>query len=124
MDLNRLSSSEITNLWSHYIRESMAICVSKYALKDIKDSEIRSTLEYALSLSNSHIQKLINYFKQEKFPIPVGFTDEDVNLKAPPLFSDNFWLMYVYGMTMHGSSLFSLAFNSSARKDIRDFYYQ
>lgn len=102
----------------------MAICVSKYALKDIKDSEIRSTLEYALSLSNSHIQKLINYFKQEKFPIPVGFTDEDVNLKAPPLFSDNFWLMYVYGMTMHGSSLFSLAFNSSARKDIRDFYYQ
>lgn len=124
MNLNRLSSAEITNLWTHYIRESMAICVSKYALKDIKDTDIRSTFEAALRISNNHIQKLKQLFTQEKFPIPNGFTDEDVNMKAPPLFTDNFWLMYIYGMTMHGSSLFSLAFNSSARQDLRDFYYQ
>ncbi|WP_341352470.1 DUF3231 family protein [Cytobacillus praedii] len=124
MDLNRLSSAEITNLWTHYIRESMAICVSKYALKNIEDTDIRSTFESALRISNNHIQKLKKFFTQEKFPIPNGFTDEDVNLKAPPLFTDNFWLMYIYGMTMHGSSLFSLAFNSSARQDLRDFYYK
>lgn len=124
MDLNRLSSAEITNLWTHYIRETMAICISKYALKCIKDPDIRSTFESALNLSNNHIQKLKNFFTQVNFPIPNGFTDEDVNLNAPPLFSETFWLVYIYGMSMHGSSLFSYAFNTSARQDLRDFYYQ
>ncbi|MDR4947253.1 DUF3231 family protein [Neobacillus cucumis] len=115
---------EITSLWTHYIRESMAICVSKYALKCIKDPDISSTFNYALDLSNNHIQKLKDIFTQDQFPIPNGFTEEDVNLNAPPLFSDAFWLNYIYDMTMHGSSLFSIAFNSSARKDLRDFYNQ
>lgn len=124
MDINRVSSAEITNLWLHYIRETMAVCVSKYVLKCLKDSDIISTYEFALKLSNNHIKILKKFFEQEKFPIPKGFTDEDINLEAPPLFSDNFWLTYLYGMSMHGSQLYTLAFNTSSRKDIRDFYYQ
>ncbi|MGM0834678.1 MAG: DUF3231 family protein [Bacillota bacterium] len=126
MDLikKRLTSAEITNLWIHYIQETMAICVSKYALKCIEDTDISATFEFALNLSNNHIQILKGFFAQEEFPIPNGFTDEDVNLKAPPLFTETFWLEYIHGMTMHGSSLYSLAFNSSVRKDVRDFYYQ
>lgn len=122
--MNRLSSAEITSLWTQYIRESMAICISKYALKCIKDADISSVFEDALNLSFNHIQKVKDIFIQEEFPIPNGFTEKDVNLNAPPLFSDSFWLNYIYDMTMHGSSLFSIAFNSSARKDLRDFYYQ
>lgn len=102
----------------------MAICVSKYALKCIKDPDIISTFEFALNLSNIHIQKLKDLFIAEGFPIPNGFTEEDVNLNAPPLFSEEFWLNYIFGMTTHGSSLFSLAFNSSAREDLRGFYFQ
>ena len=124
VNMNRLCSAEITNLWTHYIRETMAVCVSKYALKCAKDTDIISTFEFALNLSNNHIKKLKEFFIQEEFPIPIGFTEKDVNLNAPPLFTETFWLEYIYGMTMHGSSLYSLAFNSSARKDIRDFYYQ
>lgn len=124
MDKDRLTSAEITNLWIHYIRETMAVCVSKYVLKCVNDTEITSTFQLALKLSNGHIDTLKNIFTKEKFPIPIGFTDKDVNLKAPPLFTDKFWLIYIYGMSMHGCSLYSLAFNSSSRRDIRDFYYQ
>lgn len=124
MDINRISSQEITNLWAHYIRETMAICVSKYVLSCSKDSEVKKIYDYALKLSIQHIQILKNLFRDEQFPIPKGFTDEDVNLNAPALFSDNFWLSYLYSMSMHGSSLYSLSFNTSSRKDIREFYYQ
>ncbi|MDF2791224.1 MAG: hypothetical protein K0S80_4326 [Neobacillus sp.] len=48
--MKRLSSSEITNLWTHYIRETLAICISKYALKCAKDTDIISTFEFALNL--------------------------------------------------------------------------
>jgi hypothetical protein len=124
MDINRLSSAEITNLWVHYIRETMAICVSNYVLNSVKDREVINVFEFALQLSNNHIKILNKIFKQENFPNPYGFTDEDVKVNAPPLFSDNFWLTYIYGMSMHGSQLYSLAFNCSSRKDLRDFYYQ
>lgn len=124
MDINRISSQEITNLWAHYIRETMAVCVSKYVLSCVKDSEIKKIYEFALKLSNQHIKILETIFTEEQFPIPKGFTDEDVHLNAPPLFSDNFWLTYLYGMSMHGSSLYSLSFNTSSRKDIREFYYR
>jgi hypothetical protein len=96
MDLNRLTSAEITNFWVHYIRETMAVCVSKYALKCVKDPDIIATFEYALKLSNNHIKSLKNFFKQEKFPIPNGFTNEDVNLNSPPLFTEKFWICSSY----------------------------
>jgi hypothetical protein len=92
MDINRLSSAEITNLWVHYIRETMAICVSNYVLNSVKDREVINVFEFALQLSNNHIKILNKIFKQENFPNPNGFTDEDVKVNAPPLFSDNFWL--------------------------------
>lgn len=124
MDLNRITSAEISNLWTHYIWETMAVCVSKHVLKCVKDTEIKATFEFALTLSNNHIKVIKKLFNQEMFPIPNGFTDEDVNLNAPPLFSENFWLKYIYSMSMHGCSLYSLAFNTSSRRDLRDFYSQ
>lgn len=95
MDINRVSSQEISNLWAHYIRETMAVCVSKYVLSCAKDPEITSIYEYSLKLSNDHIKVLENIFNQENFPIPNGFIDDDVNLNAPPLFSDKFWMSYI-----------------------------
>ena len=121
---SKLSSSEISNLWTHYLRETMAICVSRHALITIKDKEIHAIFELALDMSRRHVENLVELFNKESFPIPKGFSNEDVNLKAPPLFSDVFWLKYIHDMTMHGGQAFSLAFNVSIRQDIRNFYYQ
>jgi Protein of unknown function (DUF3231) len=83
---NRLSSSEISNLWTHYLRETMAICVSKYALITIKDEEIHAVFELALDMSQRHVENLVELFNKENSPVPKGFSDKDINLKAPPIF--------------------------------------
>lgn len=124
VDINRIGSAEITNLWVHYIRDTMSVCVCKYVLKCVKDPDVKKIYEFALKLSVKHLKILKKIFDDEKFPVPKGFTDKDVHLDAPPLFSEVFWLKYIYGMSMHGSQLYSLAFNSSSRKDLRNFYYQ
>jgi hypothetical protein len=121
---NRLSSTGISNLWTHYIRETMAVCVSKYMLNTIKDIEIHKLFETALEMSQKHIKVLQDLFHKENFPVPKGFTEKDVNLKAPPLFTDKYCLFYILAMTMHGMQGYSLALSVSIRKDIRDFYYQ
>jgi hypothetical protein len=121
---SRLTSSEIASLWMQYLQETSSVCACKYILATIKDPEIRSVYQLSLDLSEKHVNELKSFFQKEDFPIPIGFTDEDVNLNAPPLFTDNFWLEYLFNMTLHGLTGHNLSFSVSIRKDIRDFYYQ
>ncbi|NRD80869.1 DUF3231 family protein [Bacillus sp. BRMEA1] len=118
----RLTSGEIASLWTTYMSDSMAICVIKHALDKVEDTEIRAVLELALNLSQSHVDKIKQIFIDEDFPIPHGFTDEDVNLKAPRLFSDSFWLMYINKMSINGLTAYAVALTTATRADIRDFY--
>ena len=120
----RLTSSEITGLWTQYIQETMAICIIKFVLKHVKDPEISSLFKFSLGLAEKHLKKLDNIFENEKIEPPKGFTDEDVNLNAPPLFTDIFWLNYIHDMTLHGLAGYTMSFSVSARKDIRDHYYE
>ncbi|MFE4430801.1 DUF3231 family protein [Peribacillus butanolivorans] len=48
----------------------------------VKDSEVRSVFEFSLALSERHVKKLKEFFNNENFPVPKGFTDKDVNLEA------------------------------------------
>ncbi|MEH7334848.1 DUF3231 family protein [Neobacillus drentensis] len=121
---NRLTSTEITNLFTQYIQETMSICVSKYVLDTVRDSEVLSLFEFSLQLSIKHVKKLNEFFDKENFPVPDGFTDKDVNQEAPPLFVDNFWLHYLHTMSNIGLSSYSLTLATSIRPDIRDFYFQ
>ena len=120
----QLSAPEIANLWTQYLRETMASCITKFALRHIQDQDIRSIYEHSLGTSENHINQITEIFRQFKFPIPLGFTDKDVNYEAPALFSDPLWLEYLHDMVTHGLSGFSIAFSTSIKKDIRKFYYQ
>lgn len=88
----RLTAPEIVNIWSQYQNDTMAICVYQHMLKIIEDVSIRPILEFSLKLAEGHITKIKDYFTQEKFPVPHGFTGDDVDLSAPRLFSDGLCL--------------------------------
>jgi hypothetical protein len=68
--------------------------ISKYVLATVNDPETVSLLKFTLGLSKKHL-KIIE-FKSEKLELPQGFTEEDVNLNAPPLFTAKFWLIYIH----------------------------
>lgn len=120
----RLTSAEIGNLWLSYLNDSMAICVLKYFLAMVEDTEVRPVIEYALELSNNHVDRVTKIFNNENFPIPQGFTDEDVNLTAPRLFSDSFYLIYLQNMSRAGLTAYSLAVPLMARPDVLDLYHE
>lgn len=117
-----LTSGEIANLWTQYMSDSMAACVLKHSIKNTQDKETRDMLEYALSLSESHIEKIKHFFNEENFPIPKGFTKDDVNLDAPALFTDTFLLAYMLIMTIHGLTGYAGAVSTSVRADQRAFF--
>lgn len=120
----RLTAPEIAALWSQYESDTMVICVYKYMLNIVKKPDIRPILQHALQLAENHVSILKDYFRQEKFPIPQGFTDDDVDLNAPRLFSDEICLTYTYLMAVNGLASYAGALATSIRQDVRDYFTQ
>jgi len=86
----KLNAAEQGKLWTTYMGNTMSICTVSYMLQHVYDQEIRRVLEHGLSLAKEFVQTIRDIFTKENFPIPKGFTDEDVNLGAPRLFTDEF----------------------------------
>lgn len=120
----RLTGPELSALWTQFMNDSMSICVLTHSLKKSKDPDIAQILEFALGLSESHITQIKTLFTQENYPIPQGFSEEDVDLTAPALFTDTFMMQYLYTMTLHGMNGYSLSVGSSVRKDLRKYFIQ
>nr|WP_263324596.1 DUF3231 family protein [Neobacillus sp. Marseille-Q6967] len=117
-----LTSSEISALWGCYMGDSMSSCVLRYFLNTEEDEDIKALVKYALGLTEEHLAFISKLFQNEKFPIPHGFTDDDVDVSAPKLFSDIFILFYLKQMGSSGMGAYSLALGSSSRIDIREFF--
>lgn len=117
-----LISTEITGLWNSYISDTLIVCMSKYFLNNVEDNETRAVLQQTLDLSNQHIKELTTLFNVEKLTLPDGFKDSDVNLEAPRLFTDSFYLDYLTFMSRVGMHSYTLILNQIARSDIRAYF--
>ncbi|MCT2535452.1 DUF3231 family protein [Aquibacillus koreensis] len=122
MDKAQLTSVEIANLWTQYLNDTMSICVITHLLEHCEDKETIKILETALDLSNSHVKKIELFLKKENYPIPEGFSKNDLDLKAPRLFSDNLILAYMQVMALHGMNSYSLCTTTSIRTDQRSYF--
>ncbi|UOQ92169.1 DUF3231 family protein [Halobacillus shinanisalinarum] len=118
----QLTAPEIANLWISYQNDSMSFHMISYLAKHTEDREIRSVLEYAIRLSKEHVTKVTQMLKKEKYPIPAGFTENDVNIDAPRLYSDNLCLYYMIDMAKFALPAYGLALSITTRDDVMAFY--
>ncbi|MED1203523.1 DUF3231 family protein [Heyndrickxia acidicola] len=119
-----LTSSEVASLWMQFITDSLDVCIKKHVLATVKDNDIRSIYNQAMRSSENHLEKIRFFFEAEQYPIPIGFTDEDVDTSAPPLYDDVFWLHYLYTMSIYGMDGYSLAIAAATRGDILQYYQE
>lgn len=119
-----LTAAEISALWLQYLGDTMSVCVYKYFLKINENDKIKPILELSLQLAESQVKEITGFLKNEPFHVPAGFSDRDVKLDAPRLFSDFFLLFYSYIMTVHGLTAYSLAVTSCERQDIQNYFFR
>ncbi|MDQ0231991.1 DUF3231 family protein [Metabacillus malikii] len=120
----RLTAPEIANIWTQYQNDTMAICIYKYMKEIIEDKAIHNIISFALQIAEGHIETVKGYFVAENYPIPHGFTEDDVNVTAPRLFSDEFCLTYTYIMSVYGLAGYAAALTTNVRRDIRNYFVQ
>ncbi len=118
----KLTSAEIGKLWATYTGNSMSVCILSYFLQHVDDESIKQLLENGLSLSKEFMAGIEEIFEKENFPIPIGFTDEDVNLGAPRLFEDEFYVHYLKYAAKAGLSIYHIALIFAYRQDVADFF--
>ncbi|MEK5520548.1 DUF3231 family protein [Heyndrickxia sp. FSL W8-0423] len=118
----KLSAAEMGKLWATYMGNSMSIRVLTYYLLHTEDKDIKKVLNDALHLSESMVKEIEKIFIQEDFPIPLGFGEQDVNLSAPRLFADEFYLYYLKYAGKAGLSLYSIAIPIVIREDVKEFF--
>jgi hypothetical protein len=118
----KLTSSEIGTLWGEYVNGTAVDIVNQYMLSTIEDEKIKMLFEDAVKIFGKQKNQIKIFIENEGFPIPVGFTDSDLNKGTERLFSDIFCLHYLHIMTLHGLIGHSTSLSSSVRKDLRYFY--
>lgn len=118
----KLTSAEMGKLWATYMGNSMEKCILSYYLQHVEDKDIKNLLENALKLSEKMLKITTEIFTKENFPIPKGFSQEDVNLGAPRLFLDEFYVHYLKYAAKAGGSIYGIAIPLVFRKDVKEFF--
>lgn len=117
-----LVSSELSGIWKSYMFETLNRCILNYFLTTVEDTDIKQLIETKLIEKEKRIQSVSAFFKKEDIPLPVGYTDQDVNLKAPKLFNDILMAEYILFMANVGSEHYQLGMLTSPRNDIRQYF--
>ncbi|HEU5140584.1 MAG TPA: DUF3231 family protein [Bacillales bacterium] len=118
----KLTAAELSQIWAGYQNDTMLRCVLQYFRETVEDPDIQLIVEDALNLSMAQIEKLVTIFDKEDYPRPVGFTDRDVDINAPRLYSDTFILYYLHQSAKLGINAMSVAVALSTRHDIYSFF--
>jgi hypothetical protein len=120
----KFTSVEMAKLWVTYVGNSMSKVIIKHFLLHVKDEDIKTLLENALGLTDEFMAKIKGFMEKENFPVPRGYTDEDLNSSAPRLFEDEFYVHYLKYAAKAGMSIYAIALPLVMRLDIREFFVQ
>ncbi|WP_042225289.1 DUF3231 family protein [Oceanobacillus manasiensis] len=118
----QLTASEISNLWAIYQNNTVAKVGLSYFLEHVEDQDIKVLLEECKSLAEQELGEISAFFRADNYPIPKGFTEEDVQKNAPRLFSDSLYLEYIFNMFIISLNTYSTALSVSERQDIVQFF--
>ena len=100
----------------------MSACFLTHFLHHLKDEDIRPLASESLELAHKRLERIRGFFREERFPMPAGFTEDDVKLDAPPLFRDTFTLSFIYMMNRLGMINYAFTASNNVRLDVLDFF--
>lgn len=71
---------------------------------------------------DTRIRQTTELLKSAAYPLPLGFSEEDVDLNAPRLYSDLFYYYYTFTISQIDVSLGGMNLAAATRGDVREFY--
>lgn len=119
---NPLSSSEVGTLWMTYQEKTLILRMLQYFMEKEEDQKALQIMEELYHGLDRSLKKLTNIFEDEEMPVPIGFSDKDVNLNAPKLFDHHFDMMFVRILKEISMGMYTLHIGMSYREDVIRLY--
>ncbi|SHH15559.1 DUF3231 family protein [Desulfosporosinus lacus] len=116
------TASEVGNLWTSYMAESMSVCFLKYYVAKSKDPDIHAVLQRAVDVSTQRVSTMQAIYNSIQHPIPEAYGERDVDINAKQLFSESFTLKYTRLMHKFILINYSKSLAASSRSDFRSYY--
>jgi hypothetical protein len=117
-----LTSSELGYLWTGYAINEMSKWFLILFREHAKDAEIKDVYNFALETANEILSTRQKMLTTDCCPIPVGFSEKDINIGAPAIFSDQFLLFYLYKASQLGLLFHTRSLALATRNDIRNYH--
>jgi hypothetical protein len=117
-----LSVSEAANLWSTYQKKTMLICILEHAIEVCSNQEIINLLKFTYQEEKKFVSQITSLLIGGNTVTPIGFTDQDVNSGAPPLFDDFFYVSFIRTIMKLGIALNAIHLSMAYREDITDLF--
>ncbi|TYP69558.1 DUF3231 family protein [Paenibacillus methanolicus] len=124
MKERHLTAAEVAPIWTGFLGDSMANGVLRYFIATAEEREVKDLLKYALGMTEDHMAFKKELEKRGEIVLPLAFSEQDVHVDAPRLFSDLIMLYYMRQMGIGGTVAYSLALATSTRADLREFFNQ
>lgn len=118
----QLTSSELSGLWATYLSDSLLECVYTYFISSSEDADIKTILLRTLDIARKHKTEKTVIFQKEGHVIPLGFTNSDIHVNAPKLFTDEYLLSYTKQALQGALGAYSSIIPHTFRKDIREHF--
>ncbi|MRX73872.1 DUF3231 family protein [Bacillus lacus] len=118
----KLVSSEVAALWGAYMQNTMVNGILQHFNSVNEDAESTDLIQSAINNCDYVVKEVIRIFEKDNHAIPIGFTQEDVNLKAGRVYSDLFTLRYIKYMAAVGTAAAAAFLEVLARSDVREFF--
>ncbi len=93
---------ELANIWGANYVNSLMIRLILYYKATTEDEDINQLLEEALTYSQHIFDETHKYLEQGGYAPPIGFTDEDVNLNGPKIFTDEYHMLMLNTQALYG----------------------
>ncbi|WP_419887733.1 DUF3231 family protein [Neobacillus niacini] len=116
-----LTTSELGYLWTGLAINNMSKWYLTVFCEHSQDKEIKDLYSFALQITNDLIVNRDKLLSNEGYPVPIGFLESDINVSAPPLFSNRFLLKYLHIAVQLGLEFHSRSLALSTRVDVRNY---
>lgn len=117
-----MTTSELGTLWTTYQEKTLIMRVLEFFISHSEDNEAKRIMEGLLHELDQYVNQIINMLNEEDIPTPVGFTDKDVNFKAPKLFNHGFDVLIVRTLKEISMGMYTLHLNMAYRDDVITLY--
>ena len=117
-----LSATEVSNIWSAYIMNSLEYRIVGYFYSTTEDEAIKATARKMVKNNEENLARLEGIFQKEGLAVPIGFTEKDVSIGGQKVFSDPFILYFCHDLTFLAFNTYPSALSDCTRKDVRQFF--